>query len=571
MVNNRRYYDFTLLLLLSVLLIQCKESTSENKKNKIVPVAVSKEEPMNEIIRKLINNAAADSVLSDSAILFQLAVDQFYTSNDHQLCWSNGKKWNRFSDSILHFIRNSKVDGLYPSDYHFTLLKNLKESAADSVMASNKIYWAKGDILFTDAVFHILADLKQGRMQPDSLSWRNSSKRSAAFFVPNLKKIFDSSNVTNIFRSVEPIHQGYHDLKKGIDAFLSGMDTNSYTYIKFPYKTANLADSFKFVKSLHKRLSESDYLKWSDKLPDSTLLADAIKKYQSAKHLLVDGKFGPSLINSLNSNDLEKFKRIAITLDRYKQLPDSFPQKFIWVNIPEYGLRVWENDSLVLESKIICGKSTTPTPLLYGEISDIVIYPTWTVPSSIITKEMLPGLKKNPSYLTRKGLKLLDQKGAVVDASTISWQKYSKGIPYKIQQASGDNNALGVIKFNFNNPFDVYLHDTNQRYLFKNGMRALSHGCVRVQDWKGLANYLVRNDSLNVPQPDSLRYNADSITNWIANKEKHRIYLKNKIPLYIRYFSCAGKDEKVIFYEDVYASDKAMAEKYFINKKFSLN
>ncbi len=571
MVINRRYYNLLLLLILAVLLLQCKDAAPKVKKNKIVPVAVSKEEPMNEIIRKLINNAAADTILTDSSLLFQIAINDFYAGNEHQLCWSNGKKWNPLADSLLYFIKNAKREGLYPSDYHFAALKKIKANATDSLIAANKIYWAKGDLLFTNAAFHIFSDLKQGRLQPDSLSWRNSARRSKTFFVPMLKKLFDSAYITSIFNSVEPVYLAYHDLKKGIPEFISRMDTNSYTYIKFPFKSASINDSLRFVKSLQKRLSESKMMSLSGELPDSASLADAIKKYQSSKKLAADGKFGPSLINSLNSNDLEKFKRIAINLDRYKQLPDSLPSKHIFVNIPEYRMRIWENDSLVLESKVICGKPTTPTPLLYGEISDIVIYPTWTVPNSIITKEMLPGLKKNSTYLTKKGLKLLDDKGDVVDASSISWKKYSKGIPYKIQQPSGDNNALGVIKFNFNNPFDVYLHDTNQRYLFQNSMRALSHGCVRVQEWKGFADYLVRNDSLNFPQPDSLKYNSDSITNWIMNKEKHRVYLKYKIPLYIRYFSCAGKEEKIIFYTDIYNSDKALAEKYFTQKRFDLN
>ena len=107
----------------------------------------------------------------------------------------------------------------------------------------------------------------------------------------------------------------------------------------------------------------------------------------------------------------------------------------------------------------------------------------------------------------------------MIDPATINWSKYSKGIPYKIQQGSGEDNALGVIKFNFDNPYFVYLHDTNQRYLFKNKSRALSHGCVGVQRWDNLATWIIRNDSLNLKTGDSLRYNFDTLSNWIAMKE----------------------------------------------------
>jgi len=131
-------------------------------------------------------------------------------------------------------------------------------------------------------------------------------------------------------------------------------------------------------------------------------------------------------------------------------------------------------------------------------------------------------------------------------------------------QGSGDNNSLGVIKFNFNNPYFVYLHDTNQRYLFKNSSRALSHGCVRVQDWDKLAHYIAMNDSTLNKSKQTLKYNADSINNWIAKKEHHRIDVKNQLALFIRYFTCEGKKGKIVFYDDIYGDDKTLIDKYIV-------
>jgi murein L,D-transpeptidase YcbB/YkuD len=247
-------------------------------------------------------------------------------------------------------------------------------------------------------------------------------------------------------------------------------------------------------------------------------------------------------------------------------MPATMPEKYIWVNLPGYYLWVIDHDTVALESKIICGKPDTRTPLLNSEITDMVTYPTWTVPTSIIAKSYLPKLKNNPNYLSRIGLKLVNGKGETIDPGNVNWSKYSKGIPFKVMQNSGDNNALGVMKFNFNNPFAVYLHDTNQRYLFKNAVRDLSHGCVRVQEWEKLAFYIARNDSINSPRRDSLKYNTDSIRNWIAHKERRRIDVKNKIPLFIRYFSCEGRNGKLLFYDDIYGEDKILREKYFANK-----
>jgi murein L,D-transpeptidase YcbB/YkuD len=344
------------------------------------------------------------------------------------------------------------------------------------------------------------------------------------------------------------------------------MDRHTYTYVTYPYKKGDTKDSLYFIKTFQKRLSESGTFSFTNKLPDSSQLDEAVKKYQKQKGLKADGKISASLIRIMNTSDAERFKRIAITLDRYKQLPEVMPEKYIWVNLPGYYLWVIDHDTIALESKVICGKPETRTPVLNSAITDMVTYPTWTVPTSIIAKQYLPKLKNNPGYLAKLGLKLVNGKGENIDANNIDWNKYSKGIPYKVMQASGDNNALGIFKFNFNNPYAVYLHDTNQRYLFKNASRALSHGCVRVQQWEQLAFYIARNDSMNVRHPDSLRYNTDSIKNWITAKKNRRIDVKNKIPIFIRYFSCEGKDGKIKFYDDIYGEDKAMREKYFTDK-----
>jgi murein L,D-transpeptidase YcbB/YkuD len=344
------------------------------------------------------------------------------------------------------------------------------------------------------------------------------------------------------------------------------MDRRAFTHVTYPFKRGDEKDSLYFIKLLQKRLHESNCIAMDKALPDSADLSRAIKKYQSQFGLKVDGVYGKSLVSTLNSNDVEKFKRIAITLDRYKQLPAEMPQKYIWVNIPAYYLVLINDDTVVLESKVITGKPETRTPLLTSEISDIITYPTWTVPTSIIVKQYLPKLKNNPGYISRLGLKLINGKGEVINPGSINWSKYSKGIPYRIVQGSGDNNSLGVIKFNFNNPYAVYLHDTNQRYLFKNASRALSHGCVRVQEWEKLAYYIADNDSILSKRKDSLRYTSDSIKSWIAKKQNHRIDVKNHIPLYIRYFTCEGKNGVVKFYDDVYGEDKVLMEKYFAKK-----
>jgi murein L,D-transpeptidase YcbB/YkuD len=263
-------------------------------------------------------------------------------------------------------------------------------------------------------------------------------------------------------------------------------------------------------------------------------------------------------------SDRERFIRIAISMDKYKMLPEQMPGKYVWVNLPGYYMQLIQDDSVKILSKIICGKPLTKTPQLTSAISEMITYPQWTVPTSIIVKEILPGVKKNPGYIEKKGFSLIDKEGNEVDPYAVDWTKYTKGIPYRVVQGSGDANALGILKFNFNNKYAVYLHDTNQRYLFGQTTRDLSHGCVRVQEWRSLANYILYNDSLftsghNYTKKDSMRV-------WLNKKEKHSIPVRDRIPVYIRYFTADGKDGNIIFYDDIYGEDKLLKQKYFANK-----
>jgi murein L,D-transpeptidase YcbB/YkuD len=550
-------------------LLSCNNKKESKPEEHIITNPVAMDSKVSDLLKELLQHTEDTNGKIDDSTQMKMPqiVKEFYSRSDYKPAWSSTEKWVSLADSLFHFIATAENEGLFPNDYHFKDLKLLKDTLdADSLARMNAAFWTKADLLLTDGFMHLIKDLKQGRLQPDSLSLNKDSVLVDKFFIATLNELMQKKDFTGLLVSLQPKHTDYWELKKGIRRFVDSMDRRQYTHLSFPFKKADLKDSTYFIQLLQKRLAESHCIEPGKGLPDSATLSRAIKKYQVQHGLQADGKYGRNLVAALNSNDVEKFKRIAITLDRYKQLPVKMPEKYIWVNIPGYYLRLINEDTVVFESKVITGKPETRTPLLTSEISDMITYPTWTVPTSIIVKQYLPKLKNNPNYISRIGLKLLNGKGEVIDPNTVNWSKYSRGIPYKIMQGSGDNNSLGVIKFNFNNPYAVYLHDTNQRYLFKNSSRALSHGCVRVQDWEKLAYYIAANDSTLSPRKDSLRYTADSIRNWIANKERHRVDVKNHIPLYIRYFSCEGKKGVIKFYEDIYGEDKVLMEKYFAKK-----
>lgn len=529
----------------------CSNPTNNEISSSEINLAVQNE------LRQMLDSLQGKSVNDSTQLIAPAVLQYFYNQTSYQPIWSNARSWNAITDSLLVFVKKSQYYGLIKEDYQYDLLMSLKSELDNDSLKLAPVYsWARAEILLTDVLVHIFQDIKQGRLQHDSLTWINLPAKRKEFFMPLIQTFMASADLKVIAVDLEPAHKGYQALKKALEPFVVSMNTKRYTYIQYPYK-----DSILFIKKFKQRMKEAGLIANASTSLDSNGLASLVSKYQESNQLKVTGKISGALVNLINNTDLEKFYRVAITLDKFKQMQDAFPNKYIMVNLPAYQLRVWDNDIIALESKVIIGKTATPTPHITSAISNLVIYPTWTVPNSIIIAELLPGLKKNPGHLAKKGFGLYTYKGEPVNPDSIDWTKYSKNIPYLVRQSSGNNNALGIIKFNFSNPYDVYLHDTNQRYLFKNKNRSLSHGCVRVEEWQKLAFFIARNDSIYNDNVNS--YNTDSLLQWLGEKTYRIVGIKKKLPLYILYFSVEPLDGKLVFFEDVYGEDKAIREKYF--------
>jgi murein L,D-transpeptidase YcbB/YkuD len=565
MLNKANLKCVFFILVSMCCFIQCRNKTKHAAiKKEIVKKPEDMDDQVADNIKAVLSFAKDNNGKINDSIKLSLTgvVNSFYERNDFNNIWSRKEKWLPLADSMIHFIQSNKYYGLYPDDYHLkeliALRKKLKE---DSLTRTDAIAWTKADLMLSDAFMKTAKDIKEGRLLPDSVSIISKEKYIDSFFISNLNNAAKNNSIQDIFHSMEPLNDRYILLRNAMKNFVDSMNNKAYQYVDYPQK-----DSMNFVQSLQKRLAQSGDANDNGDIPDSVSLSIEIKKYQASHGIKKDGKISTKLVASLNNTDVEKFRRIAITLDRYKKFSDSLPVRYIWANIPSYYLEVWDHDTVALRSKIVVGKPDTRTPVLSSSISDMITYPQWTIPTSIIKKDILPAMKKDAGYLSRKGFNLVDAKGDVVDPYKIKWAKYTNGIPWKIMQGSGDDNALGIFKFNFNNPYSVYLHDTNQRYLFKNSGRALSHGCVRVQKWDSLAYYIATNDSLNNTKNLKLSYNIDSIKTWLANKDRKRIIVRSRLPLFIEYITCDVKNDKIVFYDDIYNDDKALAQKYFANK-----
>lgn len=482
-------------------------------------------------------------------------VGTIYQNNNFQPAWSENEQWYPQTDSLFHLIEYAKWYGLFPEDYHYAQLNSIRNRIFNDSMGTTDrrdiTLWTKADILLTEAFVHFIKDVKLGRLPQDSVTLRNDSILDNDFYWQQFYVLQKRGSLEKIMERHEPKHTGYKQLKEGIKKFLEKADDKEYTIVP------SVKDP-QFKPLLQRRLFEGGYLETDSIRADSVQLVSAIKKFQKDAGINDDGRVGDVTLRMMNTSARERFICIAITMDRYKMLPEKMPDRYLMVNLPGYNLKLMEGDSVTLYSKIICGKPHTRSPVLNSFISELITYPQWTVPQSIIEKEILPGAKKNSSYITKKGFSLIDSKGNVINPDSVDWSKYKRGIPYKVVQGSGDDNALGILKFNFYNKYAVYLHDTNQRYLFANSDRALSHGCIRVQNWENLAFDILRREEQSSKE--------DSMRLWLKQKTKHSISVRNRLPLFIRYFTCEGKDGNIVFYDDIYGEDKMLHKKYYSGK-----
>lgn len=559
----------TICLAIFVLcLSSCKERPKPEEK-----VIVKAPEKMDDKVKELIKSfleysASKNGRMDDSTVLYQLPIlAAIYNQKTFAPQWSSSKKWLAQGDSLLLFIENAKLYGLFPSDYHSHQLAILKKIfAADAFKdkeTQDAASWARADLMLSDALVSIFHDIKLGRLPNDSITLRKDSVLSEEFISSKFNAAASGLSLNVIMSTLEPKYKGYRELKNAIRVFLDSADFSPIIPVVFPNKNRD-----ELRTAVVKRLFEIGYVDSLNAQLDSLQLAGVLKKYQKNNRLAIDGKIGAQTVRMLNLSDAEKFDRIAISMDRYKMLPDSLPEKYIWVNIPSYSLRLMSNDTLVLGSKVVVGKPITRTPVLTSALSELITYPQWTIPESIVEKEIIPGMKKDTGYLRKKGYMLLNRKNEEVSPDSVNWAKYEKKIPYKVIQGSGDDNALGVLKFNFPNKYSVYLHDTNQRSFFGQDIRALSHGCVRVQEWEKMAYYIMNNQldsTVKKKKPNEIT--LDSMTHWLAIKEKHSIPLRKRIPVYIRYFTCEANDGRISFFEDIYEEDKKMIELLFAYKK----
>jgi murein L,D-transpeptidase YcbB/YkuD len=481
-------------------------------------------------------------------VLRSSALQYFYQQTSNGAGWSSDGVLNPAADTMFNYILHLEEEGLQPRDYHFLALNSaFQRFRIDETAKKDAALLAQLDVMMTDAFMKMASHLHYGVAPRDSITFRKDSLFTDTLLTTMLRTSLQENSVGKMLRQLEPQHPGYVKLKAAMVAF-----ERKYAPLRWDTLPTSYTDTVAFKQLLINRLVQTHHLDTSGGHgTDTSLLKKGILAFQKEFNMYEDGLAGKKTVQVLNRPFRDWMIQGAVNMDRWRKLPDTLPPRFILVNVPGYRMELWDSGRVVLESRVIVGAPRTRTPLLNSRMTNFVMFPFWRVPFSITIKEMLPAIKKDHGYLTKKNMEVIDRDGNAVNPDSVNWDRMSKNyFPYVLRQMDGMENSLGIMKFNFYNKYSVYLHDTNNHGLFRNTFRAMSHGCVRVQQWDSLAMYLIRNDG---------RHPRDSVRAWLKRGEKMTVDIQRPVPVYFRYFTAEGKEDgRIVFHEDIYGEDKVM-------------
>lgn len=393
---------------------------------------------------------------------------------------------------------------------------------------------AERDVLLTDAFLRYAAALATGRVAPTDIEidW----KIAAPPFDP--AKLLDQAlerGVDTVLAELVPQSAAYQALRAALKRYRDLASPPAWRSLSLavPLKPGASGDG---VAQLRARLAAEGIVAEPEGLPSDydAGLAAAVKRFQDLHGLPSDGSVGRATLAALNVSPASRLRQIRVNLERWRSLPRDWAARRIEVNVPAASATLYEDGAPVLAMRAIVGAAGHPTPVLRARLLSVLFNPPWRVPSSIIENEIKPAVKRDRNYLKRNDYAYVDVNGVK-----------------ELQQLPGPKNALGKIKFEMPNLDDIYLHDTPARALFERSQRALSHGCVRLEEPRALAFEL-------------LGASADTdaaIDQAISTGGTRRVSLPQTLPVYIFYATAfVDADGAVEFRDDVYGRDRRLAE-----------
>ncbi len=485
---------------------------------------------------------------------------RFYRQRDFKPAWIDHKGLLKTGDSLLKAIHDADLEGLNPKDYHVQLLDSMLSKFSMDLKTKVPVrieHLMNLEILLTDAFLLYGNHLLSGRVNPETIDPEWLTTRSEADMIAILNEALATGNIQQTLMSLLPDLPCYSQLREELALYKSIALRGGWPIVPSGASMIK-ADRGMRVAALSARLIASGDLKERSLAAKSVFddtLELAVKKFQNRHGLRPNGEVGQGTIEALNIPALDYFRRIAVNMERWRWLSRDLGEKYILVNIAAFTLNVVENGETVLSMPVVVGKDYRRTPVFSARMTYLVLNPYWNVPETIATEDILTAVKKDPNYLVKRNIVVLQnwKDTTRVDPFKVNWAAITKeNLTYRFQQAPGKQNALGRIKFMFPNQYDVYIHDTPSRSDFQRTQRAFSSGCIRVADPIELAAYLLKGNP---------RWTIKTIKAALDSLENFTIRLPEQIPVHIFYCTAwVDDDGKVNFREDIYNRDELVVK-----------
>lgn len=470
----------------------------------------------------------------------------FYAERQFAPLWIKDGKFDGAARAVIRRLENADAYGLDPIRYVLPDLDVGLSGTADPATLAN------AELVLTVAAMQFAADAQGGIFDPATLG----KFMTAAPVRPERKAVIEglgkADDKVAYLESFNPQHPAFAALKQLLADLRTR--TTEETPPEIPDgKSLKPGMSDERVPVLRARLGlpavtgegERDY-------DDATV--EAVKAFQENASLDVDGVIGPQTRAALNGGSDITVADVLVNMERWRWVPREMGTHHVWVNIPEYRLRVVSGGTVEFGTRVIVGTSENQTPVFSDEIEYVDVNPYWNVPRSIATKEMMPEIRRDPDFFARRGLEVIYTGGGrdmVIDPRSVDWGLWNpENMPFRFRQPPGNANALGRVKFMFPNKHDVYLHDTPTRNLFSRSARAFSHGCVRVDKPVEFADALLSREE---------QLNGQRIKHLIGGGENGSLPIKRHVPVHLTYFTVwvddAGETQKRA---DIYDYDARM-------------
>ncbi|MGA9603600.1 MAG: L,D-transpeptidase family protein [Methyloceanibacter sp.] len=495
----------------------------------------------------------------------QLALLDYYSVPDQPLLWVDEKGLNDRAKSAMGEIAKADDYGLRASDY--SLPKPDQFNASD---AKANDWLADAEIKVSYAVLDYASDARGARLDPQRLSENLDPTLSLPDPSEVLGSIAIRSDPAAYLRSFQPDQPQFEALRqKLLEARGGGKPAAEPAKPDVVIIPDGPVLKFGVVNEqvalLRKRLDAPAEAGVNEQLFDKDLF-QAVRRFQLEHGAAPDGLVGSGTRRMLNNQQdaaprhaggQALIQALIVNMERWRWLPNDMSSYYVTVNIPEFMVRVVADDKVIHSARVVAGKPDKQTPIFSQDMQEIVFNPYWNVPNSIKMQEIAPYLQQgggffgggwDTSVLARHGLRVRGASGRDIDPDTIDWGRVDIR-NYDLYQPPGPDNVLGTVKFLFPNKHDVYMHDTTQKNLFAQSVRAESHGCMRVQNPQELALVLLHHDQ---------GWTQANIDQALYNEDNH-IQLKTKIPVYITYFTIKVNDDgSVSTYNDIYGHDARM-------------